>query len=771
MQQQSSTPRRSDPPVKSDIINLGKLLKLILRRWYFFLIALIATGVGAYFYIEYSIPVYRVTSTILIEEEEGPGISGAENMLQGYGLRPGSQNLDNQIQVLTSWSMIRRTLEELSFEIDCYRKGLLKKVSYYPLDPIEVIPDPKERIPYNREFSVSLMSNNMFKLATRKGILTQIDTIASFGSKIDFKRGSFTILPDFGLLSLQNPTMKIYFTIHDKEFLTDHYMRRLNVVTSSKDGSVIRLSLEGTNKAKDLIFLDKLTRVFLASNLEKKNHEASRVIEFIDEQLVDVSDSLMITENRLQDFRSRNRIIDISAQAQQIIDQAVVLENEKARITLESNYFEYLSEYLSKEDNQEVPISPTTMGITDPLLERLMQELAGLQAEYFSGGVGDRNPLQTQLEYRILNTKQSIRETLQGIIGANKMAMDENNAQIKSMNRKASSLPVKERQLLGIERKFNLNNVLYTFLLQKRAEAQIQKASNKADNELIDPARVHLRPVSPNRAMIYLFAVLMGLGLPFIIILLADSLDTKITTEEDLKLVTNLPVTGFIPHSKLNYQTVVLNESQSQIAEAFRTFRARMQYFTRETESPVILVTSSVTNEGKSFISVNLASAYSLTGKRTVVVGFDLRRPSFSPDVELSNDKGVSTFLIGQYSLEDIIHSSGYENLDVIPAGPVPPNPAELIDSEKTIELFSELRKRYKYIIVDSSPIGTVSDSYPLANLSDATILLVRSGKSRKRPLEATISDITAIGANGLNILVNDLKMAKGAYSYKYKYR
>ena len=337
MQAQPSNPRNTDPPVKSDIINLRKLMNLILRRWYLFLLTLIASGVGAYFYIEYSIPVYRVTSTILIEEEDRPGIPGADNILQGYGLRPGSQNLDNQIQVLTSWSMVRTTLDQLSFEIDCYRKGLLKRVSYYPLDPIEVIPDPNEWFPYNQEFSVSVMSNNMFKLATKTGIFTQIDTIGSFGSKIDFKKGSFTILPDVGLLSLHNPKKKIFFTIYNKESLTDYYMRRLNVVTPSKDGTVIRLSLEGTNKAKDLIFLDKLTRVFLVSNLEKKNHEASRIVEFIDEQLVNISDSLMMTENRLQEFRSQNRIMDISAQAQQIIDQAIILENGKAGLTLESN--------------------------------------------------------------------------------------------------------------------------------------------------------------------------------------------------------------------------------------------------------------------------------------------------------------------------------------------------------------------------------------------------------------------------------------------------
>ncbi|MCK5136219.1 MAG: polysaccharide biosynthesis tyrosine autokinase [Bacteroidales bacterium] len=754
-----------------DIINLGKILKLILSKWHLFLISLIVAGTCATVYNKYTIPIYLVSSTILIEEGGSRGIPDTESMLQGFGLQAGAQNLDNQIQILSSWSMINKALDELSFKIDYYRKGLFKRVSYYPYHPIDVIPYSNSEIIHNREFSIDMKEGRSFKLSYHKKPMGTVDTVVSFGSKIDFMGASVNVVPDPTLFPDRMPSNKIYFKFLNNETLTDYYRQRLKIDKFSREGSVIRLSLEGTNKIKDLMFLSKLTDVFLASNLEKKNHEANRIIAFIDEQLVDVSDSLMITENALQEFRSRNRIMDVSIQAEQILDQAMELENEKARLQLESNYFEYLTEYLSKESNKEVPISPATMGISDPLLARLMQELSTTQAEYFSSGVGERNPLQSQLELKIRNTKQSIRETLLGIIRANKMAMDENSSQIRRLNVKAAGLPVKERQLLGIERKFNLNNVLYTFLLQQRAEAQIQKASNKPDNELIDPARVQLMPISPNIAMVYLMAILLGLGIPFVTLLVIDTLNTKINTEEDLKSLTNLPVAGHIPHLKLDYQTVVLNESQSQVADAFRTLRARMQYFTLDTKNPVVLVSSSIPNEGKSFTALNLASAYSLTGKSTVLVGFDLRRPKISPDFGLNDEIGVSTYLIGNDPLKDILYKTNYDNLDVIPAGPIPPNPAELIDSERTVQMFNELRKKYSYIVVDSAPIGTVSDSYPLAAIADATILIVRSGKSMKGPLEATLAELDAIGINHLSIIVNDVKATKGAYSSAYKYK
>ncbi|MCK5136205.1 MAG: polysaccharide biosynthesis tyrosine autokinase [Bacteroidales bacterium] len=744
---------------------------MIISNWYYFLICIVIAGVAAYFYIQYTLPTYRVTTTILIEEGDNVRMSGAENMLQGIGLGPGGQNLDNQIDILSSRTLIRKTLGELPFDIDCYRKQLFKKASFYPLNPIDVVPHFKAFSSYNQEYFVKPVVNDMFILAFKESPFVQFDTIVSFGNKIDFHGGSFTILPNPGILNLFDSRQKVYFVVHKMESLVEHYRNRLEIKTTSIDGTIIRLILEGTNKTKDKIFLDKLSEVYIASQLEKKNHEANRIIEFIDEELMDVSDSLVITENRLQEFRSRHRIMDISAQAQQIIDQAVVLENEQARLTLVSNYYDYLAEYLSIENNQESPISPATMGIEDPLLGALVQELSGLQTEYYSSELGDRNPLQAQLELKMGNITQSLRETLQGIRRANKMAMDENNTQIKRLNVKASGLPVKERQLLGIEREFNLNNVLYTFLLQKRAEAQIQKASNKPDNELVDPATADLSPVAPKSKVVFLLAILLGFGIPLFILLLRNSIQNTISSEEDILMLTSLPLVGHIPHSRLSYNTVVLNEPQSRIAEAFRSLRTRMEFFTRETQSPILLISSTMPGEGKTFTAVNLASAYSLAGKKTVLVGFDLRRPNLPTSFGLNSDVGLSTYLIGKNSIDDIIFTTDFQNLSVIPAGPIPPNPGELSSSEKIGQLFNRLKENYDFIIVDSSPIGAVSDSYHVAAIADANIVIVRHGKTVKRFLVATLSDVQANGIKRLSLLVNDFKSKKSSYRYAYNYK
>lgn len=757
-------------PMGSDIFNVRKLSLVVSGSWYYFLIAIIIAGITAKLYTRFTFPTYLTTTTILLEEEQS---APAMDILEGFAVRPGAQNLENQILILSSYSLVSQTINELPFEIEMYKKGFFNEVSFYPMNPLRIEPD-FGGLPYDSEYYIQYHSDEQFRMVSVGGD-TEFDTIFNFGEPFRQMNGSFTLNVQPELKEIYTSGKKIYIKFRDKESLTNHYRGRLMVDAATRDGSIVMLSLEGTNKVKDMVFLDKLVELFIKNNLEKKNIEAKRIIDFIDDRLVDVSESLTLTENELQEFRSTNRIMDVSAQAQQIIDQAVVLENTKARLGLERHYYLSLDSYLQQENNKEMAIAPASMGIEDPQLENLMQELTGLQAEFFSSGVGERNPLQAQLELRIRNTKQSIRETLNGIMRANQMALDENEKQINALNIQAARLPVKERQLLGIERKFNLNNVLYTFLLQRRAEAQIQKASNVPDNELVDSARPGSSPVAPNPIVIYMLALTLGLGIPLVLLVLVDSIRNKITSEDEIKQMTQFPIVGHIPHGRLGYNTVVLTDPQHKIAEAFRSLRYRLEFITQEVKCPVILFSSSMPGEGKTFSAVNLASAYSLSGKRTLIIGMDLRRPTLSKSFGLNGEDGLSTYLIGKSKLEDIIYDTGYDNLSVIPSGPIPPNPGELATSEKAKSMITDLRSRYDYIIVDTAPIGTVSDNYATASLADAILIMVRHNHTERRLLRTTLSDLQANGILSPNLLMNDIS-SKGAsyryaYSSKYEYK
>lgn len=745
------------------------ILALLIKNWYWFLITTVIALFVAHFYIGHTMPLYQTSITVLVNETEDRPLVDNSALLQGLGLPGGMKNLENQMMILKSRDLTRRTLENLPFEIDYYYKTFRNNLPIYPKVPVRILPDNMVPLPKDTEFSLTYLGNNRFTLESASEYYP-FRTTASFGDSIICPGGIFFIECWDEEAFKKDKNQQIFFTIYSLNRLVNYYSNRLSVELLSREGTILRVSLTGTNRAKDADFLNQHIEGFKAISLDKKNTEASRRIQFIDDQLTGISDSLSITENRLQQFRSSHRVMDLSAQGQSIIAQVTLLENEKARLNLEANYYDYLADYLNKSTSGEMPIVPITMGINDPGLTRLVQELADLQGQLAGRGAGELNPLQRNLEQKVQATKDALRETLNGLRRANSLARSENQQQINNANAQASALPVTERQLLGIERKFKLNDELYTFLLETRAEQEMQKASNRSDCEIVDPADERFSVmVAPNSNKIYFLGLLAGVGIPGLIIFSLFFFNKKLK-EEDIEKLTNVPVVGYIPNNSGRTNTVVFENPNSFIAESYRLLRSRMQFLIKEATSPVILVTSSMPDEGKTFTAINLASVYSLLGKKTILVGFDLRKPKIFKDFGLGNKKGISTWLIGQDKLEEIIQKTPYENLSIISAGPVPPNPSELIALEKTGDLISILKEGYDYIILDSSPIGIVSDTYHLASLADACLLVVRPGHTLRDVLDRTLNEMSINGTKGVSLVINDIKSDSKHYSYGEKY-
>ncbi len=758
--------RVNQPKNQFDLISL---VPLVLKNWYWFVISIaIALFLGR-FYINHTLPVFRTYATVLINETEDRPLVDNSELLTGLGLPGGMRNLENQIAILKSRSLTKLTLEELPFEIEYYFQATRNKLPVYPEQPIRVVIDSGAPLPNDIDFSIKYLGDDRFNIESGSEFFP-LNMNTSFGEIIEMPEGKFSIeCRNYDWL-ISNSHRDFRFVINSPQQLISHYAYRLSVDRISREGSMLRLSLEGTNRAKDVDFINKQIEGFQAISLARKNAEVERRLQFIDSQLVGISDSLSTTETRLQQFRSSHQVMDISAQGQSIIAQVTLLENERARLSLEANYYDYLADYLSKETSEEIPIVPITMGINDPGLTRLVEELAELQGQLSTRGAGEMNPLQRNLEKRVRTAKDALKETLNGLRRANGLARSENQQRINRANAQASSLPVTERQLIGIERKFRLNDELYTFLLEARAEQEMQKASNRADSEVIDPADEYFSvQIAPKRMMIILAAFFLGFITPLSVISLNLLLNNKLKIE-DLKGLTDFPILGHIPHNNEKTNTVVFQDPNSVIAEAFRLLRSRMQFFIKETRSPVVLVTSAMPEDGKTFTAINLASVYSLLEKNTVLVGFDLRNPKIYPDFNLNNEKGVSTWLIGQDELDEIIQDSGFSNLSVIPAGPIPPNPSELTALSKTDELFRLLRERYDYVIIDSSPLGLVSDTYQLASKADTCLVVVRPGKTMRDVFIQTLNDINTNNTRGVSIVANDIQTNRKKYGYGEKY-
>ena len=745
------------------------ILTILLKNWYIFIITIVIGVYGARYYVGHTMPVYESWTTLLVHESGDRSLLGDDQILQGLGLPASMRNLDNQIHILKSRDLTERTLKELSLETDYYHKTIRNMIPFYPEVPVKVLSETGVPLPQNIEFSITHIGDNSFLLRSESEFY-DFSRRASFGESIEMPEGSFRVVCLNEDWFLRNKDKPVYFRINDPVRLVGSFNGRLRVEPLSRSGTVLKISMASTNSSKDVDFLNKFTEIYQSISLGRKNLEANRRIQFIDDQLVGISDSLMLTESRLQQFRSAHRVMDLSAQGQAIIGQATILENERARLNLESSYYDYLADYLAKDVVGELPIVPITMGINDPALSSLVTTLADLQGQLSSRQAGELNPLQGLLAQRVRSTKDALRETLNGLRRANSLALAENEKQIARINSQAATLPATERQLLGFERKFRLNDELYTFLMQMRSEQQMQKASNMPDSEVLDPAdRRFVRLVAPNSNMILFIGLFAGSAGPFLLILLIHFFNKKLK-EDDIERISNLPIIGKIPRNGNGVKTVALDLPNSSMAEAYRLMRSRMEFFVKKTSNPVILVTSSMPEEGKTFTSINLASVYSLLGKRTVLVGFDLRKPKIYEDFDLENEKGVSTWLIGRDTLEEIIKPTTYENLFVIPAGPVPPNPSELISSEKTTELIRILKERYDYIIIDSSPIGIVSDTHHLAALSDTLLLVVRPGKTLRDLFAMTLNEASINGMKGLGLVINGVRMDKGHYGYGHKY-
>lgn len=750
-------------------LDLIFLVPLIIRNWYWFLICILFALFASNLYLKHTMQVYRTTATIMVHERDERALVDNSDLLQGLGLPGGMKNIQNQIMLIKSRALTERTLNELSYEVEYYFKTIRNQLPIYPEVPIKVITENTSTLPKDVEFSLTFLVNGRYRIESKSEIFPFLKE-AAFGENIEVAGGSFSVESRDEAWLKNNFDQKLYFKIHSRRRLTNAYANRLAVELVSREGSVLRISLEGTNRAKDVDFINKHIEGFQTISLDKKNAEAQRRIQFIDNQLVGISDSLMLTENKLQQFRSSNRVMDLSAQGQSIIGQVTLLENERARLSLEANYYDYLADYLSKDATGEVPIIPVTMGITDPGLTRLVEELAGLLGQQSVRGAGEMNPLQRNLELKIRTTKDALKETLNGLRRANGLARSENQQQINRANSQAAALPVTERQLLGIERKFELNNELYTFLLETRAEQEMQKASNRADSEVIDPADERFSIlISPKKAIVSLVAIFLGFALPMLVIIMRILFNNKLK-DDDIRRITDYPIVGNIPHNSDKNNTVVFDNPASSVAEAFRLLRSKMQFFTKDAKAPVILITSTLPGDGKTFAAINLASVCSLLGKKTILIGFDLRKPRIYQDFGLENEKGVSTWLIGKDTIQDIIQKTKYENFSVITAGPIPPNPSELTALERTQELLKHLKEKFDYILIDSSPIGIVSDTYYLASMSDACLVVVRPGKTIKDAFISTLNEISSAGIKGVSLVINDIQSDSKHYGYGERY-
>ncbi|HKJ78153.1 MAG TPA: polysaccharide biosynthesis tyrosine autokinase, partial [Prolixibacteraceae bacterium] len=719
-----------------DTIDLKKILFLLLRNWYWFVIAVGLALTAAFLYNRYTVPVYEVNSTLLLEEEQsrspfsGGGAGGAESSLfQGFGMMGSMQNIYNQIVILQSSPIIAKTLHEVQFEVSYYSVGRVKTTEQYKDVPFHVIWDQKhpQLIDANFDLEIDASGNMRLNVEAENAEVYRynedetIKRIPEYSYSNEFEPGAEVTTEEFSFQVFLNENFtpggqnQYRFVFHSTPSLVKKYKNNLAVTLPDDETSILNLTLNELNVKKGEVFLNKLTEVYQLDNLDKKNENANRTIQFISSQLENISDSLNLSENRMESFQSENQVLDISMQSQQLLEKMSDLDKEKVALETQNKYYHYLNNYIKSNQELETVIAPSAMGIQDPLLNSLILQLNDLitqKSSQTSIRSNSQHPTILRLNAQIESVKNSLMENTSNIIQQSDIALENLNERIRQFETQIRRLPATERSYVNIEREYKLNNETYTFLLQKLSEAQIAKASNIPDSQVIEEAKMKgTGPIEPKTTMAYAIALLLGLALPAGFLFLGDFFNNKIKTQEDIEGLTHFPVIGHVFQNEKEFKsrTLVLNKPNSPASEPYRAIRSKINLMVKGKDKPIIGVTSTFPKEGKSYTAVNIASSFALLRKKTVLLDLDLRNSKLKEEFGFKSDEGVVNYIIGKSSLEEITFSTKHPWLKIIPAGPIPPNPAEMLTDPQMMELMEKLKENYDVIIVDSPPVGYVA--------------------------------------------------------------
>ncbi|MBL6448123.1 polysaccharide biosynthesis tyrosine autokinase [Fulvivirga sp. 29W222] len=767
----------------NDKINIKGIVLYLLSKWHYFIIAAILLLPGAFLYTKYATKIYQIKASILLKSEHRNDL-GEKEFMKGMGLFTSDTELEDEIGILKSYSMVNKAIRGLDFGISYFMEKSFNSEERYGDFPFVVeldstvnqiinVPIYIEPLPeggYNIEATGRDVDAYNFLTNRIEDTFDEINVkqVVVAGKPYRTHNLGFVIRPNELYAPKENTGY--YFVIHDLSAVVESYQTNLEVHPISRESNIVELALRGNVPHKTARFLDKLLDVYLQNELHKKNQLGVKTIQFIDSQLSGVSDSLKRVEGWLENFRTKSNIQDINYTAENLSKNLDRLESERADLEVKLKYYSYISKSLAEGRFGDV-VAPSTFGLEDPLLSSLLIELSKLNQERagLNYNAKEQNPITEVVDRKIRNTKNTLQENVENIINVTSIALSDLDQRILRIKREFSRLPGNERELVNIQRKFDFSDNVYNYLLEKRAEAGIAIASNTVEKTVVDRAKVvGSGPVSPNNKLVYLTALFFTLAFPIGFIVLKDFWNDHLVSREDIVKATEIPFIGSIIHGSKHEKARVVSEKRTPLTESFQSLRVNLQYLTLGKEKNVIGFTSSLESEGKTFCAVNLASTIAQSGKKTVLIDADMRRPSVSAYFDVENSKGLSNYLVKGCSLKEIIHPTQIEGFHIINSGPIPPNPLNLIGLPLMDQLINDLKQLYDTVIIDAPPVGYVAEYIILMRHTDANIYVVRSNYTSRYHLSKINNLYKERKIRNVSILLNDVRTRLNGYSYTY---
>ncbi|MNX60672.1 Tyrosine-protein kinase etk [compost metagenome] len=764
-------------------VNIREQLDKYLVHWRWFLLSVAIGLILSFLYLRYTTPSYEATTTILVKDEKKGGMLSELSAFADLGMGGSMKsNVDNEIEILKSRTLVENTIKELDLNIGLFVEGKVVDRDVYAETPIHAyfynknILFDKATIVLNCE----LLDSNSFRLQDE----TEGDAKENFilASKREFKYGE-KVATRIGTLVLtktpfygKNHTGRfksVRIVINPLDEVTEGFRKGLKVEPVSKTSSVVNISISDPVSKKAENFLDTMIQIYNENAAEDKNYISENTSKFIASRLALIAQELDGVEQDVESFKKANKLTDIESEAKLFIEGSSEYDKKGVETEIQMSVVSSMLDFMKKSTNSDLLPSnliASENGDASGLISSYNQLVLDRNRILKSATV--ENPSVVKLDQQISSLKSNVAASLRRMQSNLQIQNRDLKSQEGILNSKIGKIPVQERQFRVIARQQKVKEELYLYLLQKREETAISLAATEPNARVIDAGKAEKEPISPKKKIIYLAGMLLGLLVPFGIIYADDLLDTKIKSKLDLEGKTQIPFIGDVPTSD-DIAELIKSESRTSSAEAIRIVRTNLEFMLNKVPdglAKTVFVTSTFPSEGKTFISVNLAATFALSGRRVLLIGADIRNPKFGEYIDVpslgltnylsSNDKNVQDF---------IIKHKGYENFFILPSGVIPPNPAELLMSKRVDQLFAELKKEYDYIIVDTAPVSLVTDTLLIAKNADTFVYVMRANVLEKRMLSIANTFYKEKKLPNMCIVLNDTDSTKG-YGYGYGY-
>lgn len=764
--------------VSEDEIDIKEIFRIISKYKISIIFITSIALLSAFYIIYFKTPKYSANSLIEIKSTIKKNIQ-KDDFIGDTFSNLSAEKVDKEIEILKTFHVNNMALNKVYYGIQYYKSEAYKKIEIFEDIPIiindlnvtnnKIIGTHIKLIPEKNGFYleiensyIDVMLNTLFD---KKIHTLDKNVLYPYAKKIKTPYFSCNIQKKS---NLKEP---IYFIIRgDNRQLYEAIKNNLDVTQTNEFAPLIEIVYEDTNSKRAAMYVNALVDSFILQSVTEKTKSSSRIIDFINSQLLSIKKELKNNEDKLEAYRIKNRAVQPVMQGQVYIQQLTNLDLEISKNELRDKLISDLIKFSGKKQNlvsiapalKELDDDPTLNLVTS--LQEAQIEMEGLRSKY-----SRNHPDILSLNNRIKNIKQKIIFNLKKL-KSNMRSRNDNLRRLKELyDTKLKSIPTHERKLLNLKRDHEVSSGIYKYLLQKKAESEMANVAILSDYRVIDRAFSNDTPIGAKPIAILLAALLIGLTLGVIQGLLRNYMNDSIMSKSDIEKETNVPIYASLPKLKQkNIKLEVLNKPKSPFSEAYRSLRTNLQFAEKHENGNVVLITSTIMGEGKSTTTANTAAVFQIAGYKSIVINLDMRKPTLHTYFDVDMTYGMSTYLSGKNSIDEIILPTEYENLDIIPSGPIPPNPSELILSDKLGDLIHKLKEKYDYIFIDSAPIGLVSDTMHLMKYSDTNLIIVRQNYSNKSFLADLNTLIERHNLKHIGIVFNGVDMSSGAYGYGY---